>query len=379
MEDINVFYGPNNAGKSNLLRAIELYFRLLGQGESVTRAQSQTLDRLDARTHELLTRGFNRLDPQPITLQADWSLTQKDLDSAGLHPEQPCHTISTTLEVKLIGRVLELRVQRWVMGDKDISQLDRTKDAPLVGFGQQIRRLLSDARPFQQDQPVLPVLYAGKPSAGCPPALRDALFDARQSLNATQRRRWSLFSDLAGGLKLELGEGHWDTVFDRATGQADLIYIHGNDPRTMEDMGDGVVRMVSLLAELALAQEPWICLEEPEWRLSPEMQRRFATLARRALGSGVGPKQYFVTTHSPTMAACGAAFGMEVDEGIPYLQKRPWLSGEVATATSEEAGPDLGQLIGLVETLAEIDPDELVSEDDISLALPEPAEAAPAA
>ena len=36
LEAVNVVYGHNNAGKSNLLRAVELYFRLLGAGEIIS-------------------------------------------------------------------------------------------------------------------------------------------------------------------------------------------------------------------------------------------------------------------------------------------------------------------------------------------------------
>ena len=40
LEEINVIYGPNNGGKSNLLRALELYFRLLGVNDNVLKAQA---------------------------------------------------------------------------------------------------------------------------------------------------------------------------------------------------------------------------------------------------------------------------------------------------------------------------------------------------
>ena len=44
LHGINVFHGANNTGKSCLLRAVDLYFRLLGAGEAVTKAQRQILD-----------------------------------------------------------------------------------------------------------------------------------------------------------------------------------------------------------------------------------------------------------------------------------------------------------------------------------------------
>src|SRR5436190_1702193 len=69
-------------------------------------------------------------------------------------------------------------------------------------------------------------LAAAAPEAGglVPQTLRDALFDARQSLKREERRRWSLFVQLARELEPELGSGAFDTAFDRATGRASLVY-----------------------------------------------------------------------------------------------------------------------------------------------------------
>ena len=50
---------------------------------------------------------------------------------------------------------------------------------------------------------------------GLTQSLRDALFDARQSLDHDARRRWSLFVRLARELEPELGPGQFDTAFGR--------------------------------------------------------------------------------------------------------------------------------------------------------------------
>src|SRR4051794_712169 len=79
LEELNVLYGPNNAGKSNLLRALELYFRLLGAGESVTKAQTQILDHPDDDLECLLRNGVNRQNPLPIAFSVEWQIPDRVL------------------------------------------------------------------------------------------------------------------------------------------------------------------------------------------------------------------------------------------------------------------------------------------------------------
>lgn len=367
LDEANVLYGPNNAGKSNLLRAMELYFRLLGAGEAVTKTQQQMLDVADPAFAELLAVSFNRKQPEPIRFTVDWSIANDLLEHYGLFGELSCSAISTVLQLTLNGRALELRVQKWQMGDRDVAAMDRGKDASLVGFAQQIRRLLSDATPFQQEHPVLPCARLAQSFEPFPQSLRDALFDARQSRDPAQRRRWGVYAKVAGELASELGEGAWDTVFDRHTGHADVIWTHGDASLCLSEMGSGVQRLAGLLAELSLAKEPYVCFEEPEWRLSPDLQTRFMRQARQIARAGIGPRQLFVTTHSPSMARGGKPFALELVDGSPVIEQRPWASGgavgdSAGDAAASELGPDLDQLVGLVESLAELEPEELLEE-----------------
>lgn len=362
--ELNILYGANNAGKSNLLRSVELYFRLLGAGEVVTRAQMQMLEKLDEPFQQLIDSSLNRKDPQPIVFEVEWTLTDKDLESAGLFAEVPSDRILTVLELKRINRAQELRIQKWVHRDQDVSQMDRGKNAAVIGFAQQIRRLLSDATPFQFEHPVLPTAHLGKVADGFPQSLRDAIFDARQSSRPEQRKRWQLFSRLAAHVRAEIGAGEWDTTFERSSGKADLIYLRDEDSLTLADMGSGVQRLVALAAELCLAREPYVLLEEPEWRLSPELQRRLASMVKTIIQNAVGPRQVFCTTHSPFLAQEGRAFAVELIDGTPLIEEQPWSlgAGQAAPSDQKEDAADLGGLIDLVGQLAELDPDAMLEE-----------------
>lgn len=369
LKEINLLYGENNVGKSNLLRAVELYFHLLGVGEAVTKSQRQIVDAPSAELSALFDASFPRLrgtEPRPLVFQVEWSLTEEDLRESGLFPDHPCWRVETFLEATPTGRSVDLRILRWALEGNDVAQLEKDTHPALVGFAQQLRRLLADARPFQFELPVLPVARLGNSNALFPQDLRDALFDARQSVAPEARRRWTLFAELAGTLAKEVGPGAWETTFSRADQSADLVYLNGDQVITLEELGSGIQRVAALLAELCLCSERWVLLEEPEWRLSPALQARLVRLSRRVLDANVGPRQLFVTTHSPTLAAQGEAFSVERDGEVPKVIAKPWdLSAGLAIDDEEEIAstPELGDLIGLVETLADIDPEVLLAEE----------------
>lgn len=354
LEELNVLYGPNNAGKSNLLRALELYFRLLGISEGVTRQPVQRVENPDPALAELLAGAFHRTDPQPIQFLVNWSVPPSELERWSIYSDVPCSQVTTELELKVINRAYELHVLKWMLKDQDVSSLDRSKEAALIQFAEQVRRLLSDATPFQREKPVAPFRIAAS-QPGFPDDLANALFDARQSLQPEERKRWSLFSRLAASLEPELGPGAWDTAFDRRTGQAALVYVSGEAALPVRGLGAGIQRYLSLLGDLILSREPWVGLEEPEWRLSPELQQRFVSVASRVLEAGVGARQLFITTQSPVLGNSGKPFALELKNGVPMVEGRPW-AGESVAGKKE---PSLSGLIGLVEELAEIDPEQI--------------------
>lgn len=379
LREVNVLHGRNDVGKSNLLGAIELYFRLLGVSEAVTRVQGHTFERPDEGIRVLLAGAFNRSDPQPVQWEVDFTLADGDLETAGVYAEVPCREINTVLELRSTNRTVEARIKKWQVGETDISTLDRTRDKSVVQFGEQLRRLLSDARPFKEEKPVLPVARFTGEGGLFPQSLRDALFDARQAREPGRRRRWTLFTEIAGGLRAELGDGEWDTAFDRSEVRAEILYVRGGDALALDDLGSGARRFAELAARLALWEEPWLCMEEPEWRLSPELQGRLVAAMRRAIAAGTGPRQVFLSTHSPALAAHGHPFSLRAEEGGPRLRQEPWeLSPVVAAGDANGGGaPDagLGDLIGLVENLADLDPSQLVAGESATAASPAGSEA----
>ena len=371
LHGINVFHGANNTGKSCLLRAVDLYFRLLGAGEAVTKAQRQILDDAPAELLERIQAAVSRTEPVPIIFRVEWEISQRALQDAGLPLDHECARVLTVLEVNAIGRTPDLKIESWFLGQKDVSSLDKGdkgEDGALVHFGQQIRRLLADARPFQQDQPILPFVFIGDGAELFPQELRDRLFDARQSLTPASRRRWTLFAELAGSVSNELGPGEWDTSYTRETSAGDIVYLQKEGPVRLEHLGAGLQRFLRVVAELCLAEERVVAMEEPEWRLSPELQTRLIRMTRRIVREGIGVRQVLISTHSPYLCAGTQPFRMEVVDGSPVAEQAMWEVAGLEPAqedVEEQAAGDetaaLGNLIGLVDSLAALEPDALLA------------------
>src|SRR5262249_58347864 len=117
------------------------------------------------------------------------------------------------------------------------------RDPALVGFAQQIRSLIARTYSLELEQMGSPfrLLDSGIGGSGegglVPQSLRDALFDARMSLDRERRQRWTLFVDLAKELEPELGSGQFDTAFDRASSRASLIYDTGATAIPVDRLG----------------------------------------------------------------------------------------------------------------------------------------------
>src|SRR4029078_13034276 len=114
-------------------------------------------------------------------------------------------------------------------GDIDVALKDPTRDGPIVGFAQSLRAHIARTYALDSEKVGSPCALLDAGARGgegglVPQPLRDALFDARQSLDHDERRRWNLFVRLARELEPELGNGQFDTAFDRASGRANLIY-----------------------------------------------------------------------------------------------------------------------------------------------------------
>jgi AAA domain, putative AbiEii toxin, Type IV TA system len=411
LQAINVLHGANNAGKSNLLQAMDVLFRLLGTGNQVSKSQVVGLENGEKLIGCSFTELFHLETPTPIRWRVELSIDAAELEEMSIEPELPTDAVTLVADLTPgLAGAAQFRIEQFLLGERDgaspvdVAKLDPEKDIG-VAFAQTLRGViagtfaLDDSRrgsPFAR----LDLRCPGGGEAGggrVPQAIREALFDARQAVDRELRRRWSLFSQLAAALEPELGPGQFETAFDRQTGRADLVFDNGEVAYPIGWLGSGIQQLVALLGSLALTRARYVALEEPELHLAHSLQGRLPGLLATVLASGCGPQQFFVASQSRALDAGDNSFVMERAEAAPELVQRAWEEGPVGdgvvTARSgadgeqgvrrgdggappakpavkqnpssrpvaeRSEGGDLDSLIGLVDQLSELEPQEIV-------------------
>lgn len=413
---INVLHGINNSGKTNMLQAMEVYFRLLRSGNNISKDQVVTLEAAGNPAGYPFDVIFNLQSPGPIRWLAEISIEKAELEEVGIEPQHPTDHLAIGLELAPGLGGAQLRTTRFLLGDVDAATKDPGRDGPVIGFAQQLRAHIARTYALEAGSGAPPFalldVAAAAPEAGglVPQALRDALFDARQSLKREERRSWSLFVQMARELEPELGRGEFDTTFDRVTGRAGLVYDTGDAAVPVDWLGSGIQKFVALLASLVLSRSMWVGLAEPEVYLSFSLQQRLGR-AMEGLAANGGPQQFFVSSHSTALDDAENSFVLEIQEEGLVITQKPWRESgapppppplpareparefgvsaapappvesvaPVAAIAETEAAPppDLDALIGLVDQLSELDPGELVAQGN-GQPEPQPAAAAPA-
>jgi hypothetical protein len=420
LDTYNLLHGANGAGKSNLLQAMEVFFRLLGTGNVISKdARPTTLEDGPHIVGCSFLELFNVSEPVPIHWTVELSIGKEELEDLSIEPEIPTDKVTIGIELApALGGQAQLKVTQFLLGEKDMAKLDPEKDEG-VAFGQAIRsfaagmldldptRRGSPFRRFDMRRPVHAAGGVAPASDGLvPTAILDAVFDARQSLDREQRARWNLFSRMARELEPELGPGQFETAFDRKSGRASLVYDTPSATYPLEWLGSGVQQMVALFACLALARAKFVAIEEPELHLAYSLQERLPGLLAMVLESGLGATQLFIASQTRALDAKGTSFVLEVGGEGPSLARKAWEGAPAvpaarpATAPAAAARPpaarppaapagasdgDLDGLIGLVDQLSELDPEEIVAPASATpaaagggkAAAPRPAEARP--
>jgi predicted ATPase len=371
LDDLNLLHGPNNSGKSNLLGAIDLFFGLLKVGNHVSKDQFVSMDEGEAVPGHPFSEIFTAGNPNPIRLQAELSLPTEELRASSVEPEGETDPTTITLELTPVASGAQLRVTQFQLGKLDVA-LDSSGP---VSFAEALRAFIAgtffvqteeSVRPFALVDPYQPGPEAVPVRGLLTQPLRDALFDARQSLDRARRARWTLFVRMMRELEPELGRGEFDTAFDRSTGRANLVFDTGATTMSIDRLGAGVQRMAALVASLVLVRAQLVACGEPELGLTPSLQQRLQRAMNTMLATPGGPSQLFLTTHSPILGSAESAFAMELREGTPVLEQRALEGAGVLPPLPElsrdgAAPEDLDALIGLVDQLAELAPEALVA------------------
>jgi len=339
---INVIHGENNVGKSNLLQAMDLFFRLLKLTSpsvqtgpmkiieypaGVIKEKLTDLDKLGHPTEEI----FNFIEPAPMEMTGTFSFTAEQRKRLGL--ELP--SLKIRLRVSLQAHTVEIQT---VHLDSSLPTPALHQVLPFLSQVQLLQTqktssrfvLLSINRRITVEDATPPSLHI------VPQKLRDALFDAKESRETVLVHRWELFVETMKQFEPILGPGQFATAFDRQSNQADLVLDRGDVRLPVDLLGSGVQQIVALLGQLLMTPATLVGIEEPELNLRYTLQKQLLKALQQITASEYGPEQIFLTSHSPAFEAEEHFFGMEMSDDGPTLSRRPRAMARIYTGTRDE-------------------------------------------
>jgi hypothetical protein len=332
-----VIHGENNVGKSNLLQAMDLYFRLLelrlkdqnsfliGDSGRTISTEHVNFNKLGHPAKEI----FNLLEPTPMELKGTFSFTAKQQEYFG----RSLPLVSIGLRVSRQENNIRIQTVR----------LDPGLPPPDL---EQVLAFLSQKHLWQAQKPseryMLLGVYRGSITTALPTLhivpqwLRDALFDAKESREGTKVRRWELFVEAMKQFEPILGPGRFATAFDRQSNRADLVFDNGDVRVPVDLLGSGVQQIVALLGQLLMMPATLIGIEEPELNLRYTLQKQLLKALQQITASEYGPEQIFLSSHSPAFEAEEHFFGMEMSDDGPTLSRHPRAMARIYTRTRDE-------------------------------------------
>lgn len=149
------------------------------------------------------------------------------------------------------------------------------------------------------------------------------LYDARESIDKELYSRWELFKDTLSGLSDILGPGELIPLYDRKEGKANLALQRPEGRLPIHLLGSGAQQLIALIARLALTEADFIGIEEPELNLRYTHQLRLRDLLLRLTSDPRGPRQIFITSHSPAFETGDHFYAMTMGPEGPVITQAP--------------------------------------------------------
>lgn len=349
--EINVIHGDNNVGKSNLLEAMHLFFQLLS--EEMT--QGTTLFGKDvlifemtklASTSHVAAQIFNAYKQAPIHLSAVIAIPLERLkETLGASIEfNEAITIGLTLTrienlLRLDCRRFDIRTAR---GERvEVGASGRASIARLI-----TRYFLAQSNEFRPTFALIEETRAvkgGDRGGFLVEPIKLRLYDAKTSLDPLRFQRWQLFADLLRTVAPNLGEGAFDIFYDRKEGRTLLIYATRGVRLDAALFGSGVQQIATQLALLLTSDAQVVAVEEPECNLRYALQVRLRDIYRQLVAHPFGPRQLFITSHSPAFETGDHFYAMTLEDGIPRLARRPVAEAPAFTGLDNLPVPPSGE------------------------------------
>lgn len=271
LSDINVFFGLNDVGKSNIFEALKLWHKFARNAPIRTQ-----FNRQQSQSDEWLNR-FHFNGDGAIAIDVEFTVDEIKAQSRFSIEK----TEQMILQVTMDTFPAELPKHHSVSaGEFLLSKLNlHVIDA--------VRRLQSEHRiagDFNQ------VVNATN--------LKQALFYAYLSSDIEQKKRFNAIRRVLAESPYQLGE--LDVALDPTSDEINIGFVRPSGRLLLENVGSGVQQLLLILGQIFLNNYPIIAVEEPEMNLSPQYQAQMmSTLETLMQDPAVKLEQLFISTHSP--------------------------------------------------------------------------------
>jgi len=336
LQKVNVFYGENNTGKSNILKAIELFFDTLKIKEKTTVPRSTSL------TDEVKQLFYNDENEMVIALNIvlddiiKEKLVEKLYGRDGKETERLKEMIrrSKNLYVKIywfkytynkyeyyITRVNSVR-----LNNESIYQVkSETLNAELAQRGPQDKAkgiyhdlgnlmhtigdmlsslsesfiMLPEFRKFEKefDDPKFSLSHGDTVSGD---NIKKAMFNFRNSTNPKEQIIYEETLSTFNDTPFEYGKISTSREFINNTYPIE-IFVKSRDKRlSITNLGSGPQQILMIIFNVILNKDKIFAIGEPEVNLSPSLQTEFSNKLYNWVKSGDSiVNQLFISTHSP--------------------------------------------------------------------------------
>jgi hypothetical protein len=341
---INVIHGENNVGKSNLLQAIGLFFRVLShmsqeglvvEVNHVMYRAVKEWNKLGFPAAEIFDLEAPPSRPATIELGVRVSLDDEDMQELGI--DEGAQHADVELHISRDFDKISLRFPMIRLGERDqagsshddlarrlVTLLSR-RHLPQAGDTVERFALLGTDRRLWDKR--------GEESRDLVQAeLLLQLYDAKESMEPQRYRRWELFTETMAHFSDILGKGSFIALFQRLPepGRARLVWQTEHARILVELLGSGAQQIVAIVARLLMSDATIVAIEEPELNLRFSLQRRLYERFEDITAADTGPRQIFLTSHSPAFES-GAFYGVKATPAGPVVERRPAAEAPIFT------------------------------------------------
>ncbi|MEI2693180.1 MAG: AAA family ATPase [Anaerolineae bacterium] len=340
LSDINVFFGLNDVGKSNIFEALALWRRFLAASQSPRSEQLVENFMRDFGVHL-----FSLGETAELGVDVDFVIDSSDLardrlerhiadtvDTRMKHLGQT--TIQMTSQVRVVlqsNQVVTSSTAHWEDGSKiGLHPKDLATVVPSVHVIAAERRFQAEAR---NRETLTGTIHHGN--------LKKALFYAYLSADVQQKKRFAAIKSVLAEPPFSLGE--LDVALDQATDQIDIGFIRPQSRLPLDNLGSGSRQLLLVLGQVFLNDFPVVALEEPEMNLSPQWQQDLMVALRRLMQDpAIGLKQIFISTHSPYFEFSENFYDVTLDDNSHTQVKRTTVQDWSAHFAVAPLGPETG-------------------------------------